>query len=57
MFFDNMSVVKILSITTSALNKRNNAICYHRVREAQATGILRVGWIPGEFNLGDLLSL
>ena len=26
------------------------------VREAQAAGIFRVGWIPGEFNLADLLK-
>ena len=45
-FCDNMSFVKNLSIPTSALNKRHNAICYHRVREAQAAGILRVWWVP-----------
>ena len=31
-FCDNMSVVKNLSIPTSDLDKRNNNICYHRVR-------------------------
>ena len=46
-FCDNMSVVKDFSIPTSALNKRHNDICYRRVREAQAAGILQVGWIPG----------
>ena len=51
-----MSVVKNLSIPTPALNKRQNAICYHRFRESQASGILRVGWIPGEFNLSDLFT-
>ena len=55
-FCDNMSVVKILSIPTSALNNMHNAICYHRVREAQDAGILRVGWIPGEFNPAELLT-
>ena len=55
-FCDNMSVVKNLSIPTSVLNKRHNAICYHRVREAQASGILRVGWFPGEFNLTYLFT-
>ena len=49
-----MSVVNNLSIPTSALNKRHNAICYQRFREAQAAVILRVGWIPGEFNPEDL---
>ena len=48
-----MSVVDNSIIPTSALNKRHNFICYHRVREAQAAGIIRFGWIPGEFNLAD----
>ena len=51
-----MSVVKNSSIPKSALNKRYNAICYYRVREDQAAGILRVGWIPGECNLSDLFT-
>ena len=55
-FCDNMPVVKNLSIPTSALNKRHNAICYHSIREDQATGILWVVWIPGEFNLEDLFT-
>ena len=42
-FCDNMSVVKNLSIPTSALNKRHIETFNHRVREAQAAGILRVG--------------
>ena len=55
-FCDNMSVVNNSSITTSALNKRHNAIYYHRVREDQAAGIIRVEWVPGEFNLKDLFK-
>ena len=55
-FFDNMSVVNNSSIPTSVLNKRHNYVCYHRVREAQAAGILRVGWIPGEFNLAYMFT-
>ena len=55
-FCDNMSVVKNLSIPTSALNKRHNAIFYHTIREAQAPGILRAMWIPGEFNLAYLFT-
>ena len=45
-----------ISIHTSALNKRYNAIFYNRVMEDQAAGILRVGWIPGEFNLTDFFT-
>jgi len=28
----------------------------HRVREAQAAGIVKVGWIQGEYNLADLFT-
>ena len=38
------------------MNKRHNAICYHRVREAQAAQIIRVAWIPGDLNLSDVLT-
>ena len=55
-FCNNMSVVNNSSIPTSALKKRHDSICYHRVMEAQAAGILRVGWIPGEFDLADLFT-
>eukprot|EP00557_Chaetoceros_sp_GSL56_P014199 CAMPEP_0176484462 /NCGR_PEP_ID=MMETSP0200_2-20121128/4466_1 /TAXON_ID=947934 /ORGANISM="Chaetoceros sp., Strain GSL56" /LENGTH=360 /DNA_ID=CAMNT_0017880935 /DNA_START=761 /DNA_END=1843 /DNA_ORIENTATION=- len=55
-FCDNKSVVTNTSVPSSVLNKRHNAICYHRVREAQAAGIIRVGWIPGTENLADLLT-
>jgi len=53
---DNRSVVVNSSVPTSVLNKRHNAICYHRVREAQAAGIIRVGWIEGERNVTDLFT-
>jgi len=53
---DNRSVVTNSSLPTSVLNKRHNAICYHRVREAQAAGIIRVGWIEGEKNVTDLFT-
>ena len=44
-FCDNNLVVKNSSVPSSALNKRHNAIRYHKVREAQATGTIRVVWI------------
>jgi ribosomal protein L31E len=56
MYCDNKSVVTNASIPTSVLNKRHNAICYHKVRESQAAGTIRVGWIPGEQNLADLFT-
>ena len=51
-----MSVVKNSNLPTSALSKRHNDICYHRVRGDQAAGTLWVGWITGEFNLTDLFT-
>ena len=51
-----MSVVNNSSISKSALNKRRHSIFYHRVREAQAAGIIRFRWISGEFNLEDLFT-
>ena len=53
---DNQSVVTNSSVPTSVLNKRHNAICYHRVREAQAAGMIRVGWIEGEKNVAELFT-
>ena len=55
-FCDNKSVVMNSSVPTSVLNKRHTAICYHKVREAQASEIIRTGWIPGDMNLADLFT-
>ena len=46
-FYDNMLVVNNSSIPTSVLNKMQDAICDHRVREAQAADIIWVECIPG----------
>lgn len=53
-FCDNKSVATNASVPTSVLNKRHNAICYHRVREAHTAGTIRVGWIQGEYNKADI---
>jgi hypothetical protein len=55
-FCDNQSVTKNASIPTSVLSKKHNAICYHKVREAQASGAQRVAWIQGEYNQADILT-
>jgi hypothetical protein len=55
-YCDNKSVVTNATDPASVLNKRHNAICYHRVREAQAAGIIYVSWIPGQENLADLFT-
>ena len=48
--------MKNSSVPVSFLNKRHNAICYHRVLEAKDSGTLMVGWIPGEYNIAYLLT-
>ena len=55
-FCDNQSVANNASVPTSMLNKKHNAICYHVVREAQASGAQRVAWINGEYNQADILT-
>jgi len=55
---DNKSVVTNSSIPTSFSTSDITlyVICYHRIREAQAAGMIRVGWIEGEKNVADLLT-
>jgi hypothetical protein len=55
-FCDNESVVKNSTAPESTLKKRHNAIAYHRAREAQAAGIIRVAWESGDTQIGDLLT-
>lgn len=55
-FCDNQSVSRNSNTPTSMLNKKHNAICYHKVREAQAAEIIRVAWIEGEYNKADIAT-
>jgi hypothetical protein len=56
MFGDNQSVVTSSTIPHSSLNKRHNALAYHRVREMIAAGILGYYWIDGKNNPADIVS-
>ena len=57
MFGDNKSVVINATVPHSQLNKRHNALCYHRVREAVAChDLLGFYHIPGDENPADILS-
>ena len=56
MFGDNQSVVTSSTIPHSLLNKRHNALSYHRVREAIAAKILRFFHIEGRNNPADVVS-
>lgn len=53
---DNQSLFKNVSKPESTLKKKHNAVAYHLVREAQAAGIIRMAWEPGETNLSDILT-
>ena len=55
-FCDNESVVKNSPRPESTLKKKHNAIAYHRVREAQVVGIVRIAKEDGETNLADILT-
>jgi hypothetical protein len=56
MFGDNQAVVTNSSIPHSSLNKRHNALSYHRVREMIAAKILGYYWIDGKSNPADIVS-
>ena len=55
-FCDNDSVVKSSSTPESTLKKKHLSICYHKCRESQASGAVRVAWEQGTTNLADLLT-
>jgi hypothetical protein len=56
MFGDNQAVVTNSSIPHSSLNKRHNALSYHRVREMIAAKILGYYWVDGKRNPADIVS-
>ena len=56
MFGDNLSVVTSATIPQSSLKKHHNALAYHKVREAQAAGILNFYHIDGKENPADVLT-
>jgi hypothetical protein len=55
-FCDSHSVVFNASVPQSTLSKKHNAICYHRVREAVASGMIHIAKVQSEFNLADGLT-
>ena len=55
-FCDNRGVVANASRPESTLNKKHNAICYHRVRKAASRGIIRIAKEDTMTNTADLLT-
>ena len=55
-FGDNQSVITNASVPESPLKKKHVAICYHRFREACASGTMRIAKEDNETNLADILT-
>jgi hypothetical protein len=55
-FCDNDATAQATTRPESTLKKKHNAINYHRIREAQAAGQVRIAWIDGIENLADVLT-
>ena len=55
-FGDNESVVNSATQPHAKLHKRHNALSFHRVREAIASGVFIFKHIPGENNPADIVS-
>jgi hypothetical protein len=56
LYCDNESVFRNSAFPESVIKKKHNSIAYHKTRESQAAGSVRVAWIPGTKNIGDLFT-
>jgi hypothetical protein len=56
LFCDSETVFKNCALPESTLKTKHNAIAYHKTREAQDSGTIRVAWESGETNLSDILT-
>jgi hypothetical protein len=56
LFGDNQSVITSSTIPQSTLNKRHNALSYHRVRECIAMDIITFMHVSGKDNPSDVLT-
>jgi hypothetical protein len=55
-FCDNEAVVQNVTRPESTLKKKHISIAYHRCREAQAAGYIKIGFIKGMEDLADILA-
>ena len=55
-FCDNEAVFKNASMPDSTLRKKHTSICYHRCREAAASGTVRIAKEGTLTNLADLFT-
>jgi len=55
-FCDNDAVVRNATHSESTLRRKHTSIAYHRCREAQAAGYVKIGFIEGRINPADVLT-
>ena len=53
---DSRSMVQNCALMSSQLKKKHNAITFHRVREAVAVKITRLGYVDSNSNLADICT-
>jgi hypothetical protein len=56
LFCNNEAVVTNSTAPESTLKKKHNAIAYHRMREANAAGIMKISKEDGDTNVADILT-
>ena len=55
-FCDNEAVVQNTTRPESTLKKKHESMAYHRFREAQAAGYVRIGFFKRIENVADMLT-
>ena len=50
-------VTKNATVPVSTLPKKHNSICYHNMRESDASGWISITWIKSSLNLANLFML
>jgi hypothetical protein len=55
-FCDSSSIVTNSTKPESTLKRKHTSIAYHRVREGQAAGVIRIAFEDGSTNLADILT-
>ena len=53
---NNEAVYKNAAFAHTTLKKKHNSMCFHRVRECVASGILCVHKVDSKYNLADILT-
>ena len=55
-YCNNQSVIKTAAVPASALSKKHNSGCYHKVIESVVSGWISIAWIKSQDNLADLFT-